>query len=270
MYLIKSIIDFILVLLLLRLLIRSNEAYFDPIYRLIYRITDPILTPSRYVARSSTTGALLTIAAVVVLRGAIYMPVGPMTFINGIGVSLMSLIQLLFQGYMVMWFISLLSERSFGTPLLSMMARAFYPLTAVLAWLKIPRRQFHVAVFLLLLVLYAFSSIVIRNVLLPKATMSAVSVFFGLGEGLFLILGLFPGFFSLVIIIGALLSWVSPDPYNPIVQAIYGISEPLLRPFRRFVPNLGGIDFSPFLAIICFQILGRFGQQLIVGFLKTF
>jgi YggT family protein len=95
----------------------------------------------------------------------------------------------------------------------------------------------------------------------PK-TISAIE---GLGEGLLLVVGLFQGFFSLIIIIGALLSWVSPDPYNPVVQAIYGISEPLLRPFRRFVPLLGGLDVSPVVAILCFQILGRFGQQLIIG-----
>ena len=83
-----------------------------------------------------------------------------------------------------------------------------------------------------------------------------------------LVLGLFPDFFSIVIIIGALLSWVSPDPYNPVVQAIYGISEPLLRPFRRFVPLLGGLDISPIFALLCFQILGRLGQQLISDFMR--
>jgi len=236
---------------------------------LIYRITDPILTPSKYMTRNYTRGILLTIVALVVLRGVIYMPIGPMTLINGLGVSFMSLFQLLFQGYMVMWFISLLSARSFGTPLLGLMSRAFLPLNAVLAWLKIPKRHFHLSVFILLLVLYALLSILIRRVLIPNAAMSALSVFYGLGDGLILVLGLFPGFFSLVIVIGALLSWVSPDPYNPIVQAIYSISEPLLSPFRRILPTLGGIDFSPLLAILCFQFLGRLGQQLIVGLLRA-
>ncbi len=84
-----------------------------------------------------------------------------------------------------------------------------------------------------------------------------------------LIFSLFPGFFSIVIIIGALLSWVSPDPYNPIVQTIYSISEPLLEPFRRFVPYLGGLDISPILALICFQVLGKLGQRLVAGVLAA-
>jgi YggT family protein len=71
-----------------------------------------------------------------------------------------------------------------------------------------------------------------------------------------------------VIIIGALLSWVSPDPYNPVVQAIYGISEPLLMPFRRIVPNLAGLDISPILALFCFHLLGTVGRQIIEGVIK--
>jgi YggT family protein len=98
---------------------------------------------------------------------------------------------------------------------------------------------------------------------------SSFSIVHGLGEGLMLIFGLFPGFFSIVIIIGVLLSWVSPDPYNPVVQTILSISEPLLDPFRRFVPNLGGLDISPILALICFRVIGKFGQRLVAGILAA-
>jgi YggT family protein len=38
-----------------------------------------------------------------------------------------------------------------------------------------------------------------------------------------------------VIIIAVLLSWVNPDPYNPIVRFLYSVTEPVLRPVRRFV-----------------------------------
>lgn len=55
-----------------------------------------------------------------------------------------------------------------------------------------------------------------------------------------------------VIIIRALISWVSPDPYNPIVQILYKLTEPVLRPLRRLVPphKLGGLDLSPLIAIL--------------------
>ena len=265
MYFIKSIIDILMVLLLLRLLIRPNEALFDPIYRLIYRITDPVLIPSSYITRSPFQRILLILLALVVLRGAVFVSITPMSFISGIGISVLNLFQLLFKAYMVMWFVSVLSQRGFGTSFNRMIERAFFPFYTVAGRLEIPRRFFFLFVFLSLLVIYVLISIMIRYIIIPRAIFSPFSALFGLGEGLMLILSLFPfpGFFSLVIVIGALLSWVSPDPYNPVVQAIYGISEPLLVPFRRLIPNIGGLDISPILALLCFQIVGGLGQRFI-------
>lgn len=54
-----------------------------------------------------------------------------------------------------------------------------------------------------------------------------------------------------VIAIRALLSWVNPDPYNPIVQALHRITEPVLRPLRKLAPPYKiGIDISPILAFL--------------------
>jgi len=52
------------------------------------------------------------------------------------------------------------------------------------------------------------------------------------------------------IIIRVVLSWISPGNYNPAVAIIHALTEPVLRPFRRWVPSLGGIDISPIIAII--------------------
>ena len=49
-------------------------------------------------------------------------------------------------------------------------------------------------------------------------------------------------------------SWVNADPANPIVRFIYVVCEPLLRRIRRFVPPLGGLDFSVLIAILLVQI----------------
>ena len=54
-----------------------------------------------------------------------------------------------------------------------------------------------------------------------------------------------------VIIIRALISWVNPDPYNPIVQFLQRATEPVLRPLRKLVqPWKLGIDLSPLIAIL--------------------
>jgi YggT family protein len=59
-----------------------------------------------------------------------------------------------------------------------------------------------------------------------------------------------------VIIIRALISWVNPDPYNRIVIFLYRVTEPVLRPVRRWIP-LGhlGIDVSPIIVILVIYFL---------------
>ena len=52
------------------------------------------------------------------------------------------------------------------------------------------------------------------------------------------------------VIIRALISWVNPDPYNPIVTFLYRVTEPALRPIQKFIPMAGGIDFSPVVLIL--------------------
>ncbi len=62
------------------------------------------------------------------------------------------------------------------------------------------------------------------------------------------------------IVIGrAIISWVNPDPYNPIVKFLNAVTELILYPIRRKIPiNLGGIDFSPILVILAIIFLQSF------------
>jgi len=64
-----------------------------------------------------------------------------------------------------------------------------------------------------------------------------------------------------VVIARAVLSWVSPDPHNPIVRIINQISEPILFPIRRNVPYLGGMDLSPIIALMVIFFLQTFLVQ---------
>jgi YggT family protein len=62
-----------------------------------------------------------------------------------------------------------------------------------------------------------------------------------------------------VIIARALLSWVNPDPYNPIVRFLYTITEPVLYWVRRRVPVLfGGLDLAPLVVLLGIIFLQRF------------
>jgi YggT family protein len=62
----------------------------------------------------------------------------------------------------------------------------------------------------------------------------------------------------IVVIARAVLSWVSPDPYNPVVRIITQLSEPMLYPVRRRVPYMGGVDLSPMLVILVLVFLDNF------------
>jgi YggT family protein len=60
---------------------------------------------------------------------------------------------------------------------------------------------------------------------------------------------------ELAILIRVLMSWIRPNPYNPFVQAIYQITEPIMGPLRRIIPPLGMIDITPMVALIILQIV---------------
>ena len=65
--------------------------------------------------------------------------------------------------------------------------------------------------------------------------------------------------FMWIVIARAVLSWVSPDPYNPIVRFIHKVTEPVLYQIRRRIPvSFGGIDFSPILVFLAIIFLQRF------------
>ena len=67
-----------------------------------------------------------------------------------------------------------------------------------------------------------------------------------------------------IVIIAALISWVSPDPRNPIVRFLWAVTEPIFRPIRRLLPpsRTGGIDLSPLVVILAIYLVSRFLARL--------
>jgi YggT family protein len=64
-----------------------------------------------------------------------------------------------------------------------------------------------------------------------------------------------------IVIIAALLSWVHPDPYNPIVRTLYGMTEPVFDWVREHLPVcIGGLDLSPIVVIIAAEFI----QQVLI------
>jgi YggT family protein len=68
--------------------------------------------------------------------------------------------------------------------------------------------------------------------------------------------------FFFATLIRIILSWVAPGNYNPITALLTTLSEPVLRPFRRIVPSVGGLDISPIFAILLLQAAVIFLQSI--------
>ena len=80
------------------------------------------------------------------------------------------------------------------------------------------------------------------------------------------VVGLILQIYLWLIVGRAIISWVDPNPYNPIVRFVYSATEPVLEQARRIIPPLGGIDLSP----IAVLLLIIFLRNLIVNSLYDF
>jgi YggT family protein len=71
--------------------------------------------------------------------------------------------------------------------------------------------------------------------------------------------------YLLILIARALISWVNPDPWNPIVQFLHRATEPVLAPIRRRLHTWQwGVDFSPLVAILAIYFVQRFVVRTLV------
>ncbi|BAP15576.1 membrane protein [Alcanivorax sp. 97CO-5] len=57
------------------------------------------------------------------------------------------------------------------------------------------------------------------------------------------------------VLIRVILSWVAPDPYNPMVRVIVQVTEPIMAPVRKMLPPMGGFDLSPLIVLLGVQLL---------------
>ena len=83
-------------------------------------------------------------------------------------------------------------------------------------------------------------------------------IFSELLQSLALLVSLVFNILYFLLVVRIILSWVSPDPHNEIVQIIYRVTDPILLPFRRLPLQMGGIDFSPIVAFLLLSVLRNF------------
>jgi YggT family protein len=69
--------------------------------------------------------------------------------------------------------------------------------------------------------------------------------------------------YSVILLARVLISWFPVDPYNPIVRVLHQLTEPLLAPIRRLLPQTGAIDFSPLIGFVVIIL----AQRIVIGLL---
>ena len=71
--------------------------------------------------------------------------------------------------------------------------------------------------------------------------------------------------YSLILLARVLVSWFQVDPYSPLMQWLYRLTEPVLAPIRRLLPPAGAIDFSPIVAFILIIVV----KQIVLSLLAS-
>ena len=85
-------------------------------------------------------------------------------------------------------------------------------------------------------------------------------------QSLFIVVISIVTLYKWVIIISALLSWVKPDPYNPIVQMLTRLTEPAYAFVRKYVPTVfGGMDLAPIILIFALIFIETFLSRIFAG-----
>ena len=84
----------------------------------------------------------------------------------------------------------------------------------------------------------------------------------GVGQALHYILNIY----LFIVVARAIISWVNPDPYNPIVRFLYMATEPVLRYVRRMMPVISGIDFSPIIVMVALFFIDQALVQSIIDY----
>lgn len=73
------------------------------------------------------------------------------------------------------------------------------------------------------------------------------------------------GLYRWVVVIRVVISWINPDPYNPIVQFLRGVTDPAIEMVRRFMPSFlwsTGLDFTPLILILLLQVVIMFLESI--------
>ncbi|PLX69729.1 MAG: YggT family protein [Denitrovibrio sp.] len=266
MGLLQTAIKFYLIVLLFRTAMTRQELYFNPLGKIVGKMTDPVLEKAFKLTKKSADNMLpLFVMMAIFIEAIVFF------MISGDNIVL-SLLKASYDivGFLMLFYIVSVIIGSFaGNAQMSHYAMFFHRLASF--WVKFARTFFPIKSNLVIIpaviIIFAFFTLLnigltisfqffSGNVDILNAVTSTVR------SNIFDITGLLDAFVWLIII-RSLLSWVSPDPRNPVVQLIVSITDPIMEPFRKVIPTIGGIDISPMLLIFVVYFMKTMIVQLV-------
>jgi YggT family protein len=240
------VIDLYIIMLFVRIFTLERERY-DSMLGLVFRATDPLLLQLRPLLpwRSVPITILIIIGGLLLIKGLLG---------RSIPLALRGMADTLLQLYVLIILITATVREYYINPLINLAQRLVRPVYMMARQMVAQPLAVYALSVGLLVIAHALIRLALREVLGSEGPAMLMGRETFIISSLRLIVDL-TVFFTYVIIINALLSWVSPDPMNPIVQLLSLIAAPITDPVRRVVPPLGGVlDLSPLVALLLLQL----------------
>ncbi len=166
---------------------------------------------------------------------------------------LVFLIQVLFGAYILivmLRFLLQLVRADFHNPISQFTVKATTPVLRPLRRFIPGMAGIDIASIVLMLLL-----LMIQQTLVMLLSGQGVHLLLAFAQAIPELVSLFINFFLFAILLQVILSWVSPGNYNPAIALLGRLTDPLLRPARRIIPALGGLDLSPMVVMVGLTLL---------------
>jgi len=265
--LIDIVFQIFLIFFFLRIFINQSDARQNQVFAAIAQVTEPVLSKTRMFFRYRSShydlSPLLPLLLLLVAEGFIMGVLNPATIGQGVFHVLSSFLNWLFQVYAVIIIVTSLTPGYVANPIVSFFMKVSEPLVNLTRKVIVFRSNgWRFLSLISLVVLFVLLQSCVAFIVSLGSDFGVGVLFFFLANSLGLLVQL-TTFFTIIIIVGALMSWFSPDHSNPLVQFITIVTSPIMSPIQRIMPNLGGIDISPLIAIFLLQFLNGLGNALV-------
>lgn len=184
-----------------------------------------------------------------------------MNALNEITVYLVQTAVSIYLLIMLMRFLLQLSLADFYNPISQFLVRATNPVVLPVRKVLPAKGRFDAASLLLAILIQLIG--IVALLMMNNFSLPAISLL--LAWSVVAVLGLLVKIYFFALLGMIILSWIAPGTSNPAAYLMFQITEPVMAPFRKVLPAMGGIDFSPILVFILINVIQIFLRNLAAG-----